>query len=144
MAGRSNLPTGNHQLSWWLQPIVARNMQITDMKLLLLPLLYLMTACNYAEDSDISKITLINDLGGTAKISLCKGDPHCVSLEEIWVPKILDAHKTISTTVTNDVKTIFHVSSVTDGKIKESCLRLHLDHPHKATQDVLLSSATDC
>jgi hypothetical protein len=119
-------------------------MKISYINCLLLPLLYMMTACNNADDSDISRINLINDLGSTAKISLCKGDPHCVSLEDIWVPKILFAHKALSTSVTNDVKTIFRVSYEIDGKTNERCLRLHLDNPHKTTQDILLSSATGC
>ena len=121
-----------------------RKMKIAYLKYLLLPLLFMLTACDYSEETDISRINLINDLGENVKISLCKGDPHCVSLEEIWVPKILFAHKTLSTTVTNDKKTIYRVSYELDGKINERCLRLHLDNPHKATQDVLLSSATSC
>ncbi len=120
-------------------------MKSAYMKYLLLPLLYVMTGCNrYADDPYISRINLINDLGSTAKISRCKGDPHCASLEDIWVPKILNENKSLSTTVSNDVNTIFRVSFEAEGKNKERCLRLHLDKPHKATQDVLLSTATDC
>lgn len=112
---------------------------------LLLPPLFLMSACNYyADDADISKINLKNDLGKPAEIALCKGDPHCEAIEEIWPQKMIGLGATKTITVSKGVKMIFHVSTEIEGKSKVSCLRVPVVRPIPAIREVLLSSATEC
>ena len=105
----------------------------------------MMTACsNSAEDSDVSKINLINDVGRPVEVNLCKGDPHCESLEKLWHPMQLGINESKAVTVSNQVRTIFRVSSEINGKPSVTCLRLRLDKAQKTSQDVLLSTAADC
>jgi hypothetical protein len=110
--------------------------------LVLLPI-YIMTACSDPAEH-ISKITLINDLGRQAELSLCKDDLHCESIEQLWPPKRIDAKDTQSFAVSNEEATVFKVSSEINGKTNVRCLRIRLDESLKTSHDLLLSSATDC
>lgn len=108
--------------------------------LILLPL---MTACS-EPDPHISKINLINDLGKPADVHLCKDYLHCESLSHMWPSITVGIDETKKIVVSNEVISVYRVSTKINGKSKTQCLRVKLDKSIQGYQNITLSTAIDC
>lgn len=107
----------------------------------LLPLC-IIAACAKA---DVAKINLINDLGRSAKLDLCKDDVHCDAISDLWTPTTLNAKETHTFVVSNEEVTVFKISTVINGSSEERCLRVTVNKALKAEHNnVHLSTATSC
>jgi hypothetical protein len=105
--------------------------------------MFMLTACE--PQAHVAKINLINDLGGPAKLDLCKDVVHCSAISDLWPPSKIDANETHTFVVSNEETTVFKVSTETDGKTESRCLRVRIDRALKAEHNNLhLSSATGC
>jgi len=117
--------------------------KIHYISLICLILLPLMTACS-KPDPHISNINLINDLGKSAEINLCKDYLHCESLSHMWPSITIGINATKELTISNEVISIYRISTNTNGKAKEQCLRVKLDKSIQGYQDIALSTASNC
>lgn len=116
------------------------NFSLTCM--VLMPL-YAMTACS-EKDGHIAKINLVNDLGKPVEISLCDDFLRCEFISRTWPAKTIGIKDTQAVTVSNEVASVFRVSSKTDEKTNVQCLRVQLNKSVSGYQNILLSSAKDC
>jgi hypothetical protein len=102
-----------------------------------------MTACSEPE-THVAKINLVNDLGTSAQLALCKDVLHCESISDRWTPKQIDAKAAETVVVSNEETTVFKVTTERNGKPDVRCLRVRIDRSGKGDQNLPLSSATGC
>jgi hypothetical protein len=99
----------------------------------------LLAACSEPA-THISHVNMVNDLGVPVELALCDDYLHCESISRMWPAMNIGVKKTQPITVSNEVKSVFRVTS----KNEVRCLRVKLNESAKGYQDVLLSSAQGC